>query len=167
MLKIASVITAIVLAYAGLFSFMNVIAPRFMMGGAINSLLGIATDNNKQIEAMETLELGQRIMGAIGLVAVIIGFAVLFIGFYRAKIWAWWVLLVGGVISCIWGLIYPLWGLIFRGLIIAFRSNILYQLIVFAVFLVGLSIPINSFFKKDINSIKTETNDSQSKGKDL
>ena len=164
MLKIATMIIAIVLAYAGLFSLANIMTPRFMMGETINSLFGMATDKDKQIAVMKSLEFGQRIMGVIGLIIVIFGFVVLFLGFWRAKKWAWWTFLIASVISCIWALIYPLWGLIFQGLIIAFRSNTFYQAIALAVFLVGLSIPINSFFKKKTNSEadKAESEISQS-----
>ncbi len=165
MLKIATLIIAIVLAYAGLFCLANIITPRFMMGETINSLFGMATDKDKQIDVMKSLEFGQKIMGVIGLIIVIFGFIVLFIGFWRAKKWAWWTFLIASVISGIWALIYPLWGLIFQGLIVAFRSNTFYQAITLVIFLIGLSMPINSFFKKkNSETDKTESEISQSRG---
>jgi hypothetical protein len=149
MLKLGAFILSIVLVYSGLFSMLNIIAPRFMMSDTINSLIGIGTDDSKKVEAMKSLEFGQRIMGGIGLVIVFLGFIVLFTGFWRSKKWAWWTFLVTGVISCIWGLIYQLWGLMFQGIILALKSNVIFQSIAVAVLMIGLIIPINSFFKKE------------------
>jgi len=149
MAKLGAFIIAIVLIYSSFFSVLNIIAPRFMMGDTVNSLIGIGADDAKKVATMKSLEFGQKIMGSIGLVISFCGFIILITGFWRGKKWAWWMFLISGVTSYIWGLVYQLWGLIFQGLTMAIKSSIIFQSIAIIALMIGLSISVNSFFKKE------------------
>ena len=149
MLKIAVIILAIVMAYAGVFSLINIITPGTMMGGVFRTMTGKAFDDIQDPEYLKKLEFGQRVMGVLGLVTALAGLVILFLGFRRGYKWTWWLLLFGGCIAWLWGLIYQIWGLVFVGIIIAVRSSILFQSIAMLVFLAGFLIIFGTVFRKE------------------
>ena len=147
-MKIAVIILAIVMAYASVFSLINIITPGTMMGDVFRTMTGKAFDDIQDPEYLKKLESGQRIMGVFGLVTALAGLVILFLGFRRGHKWTWWFLLFGGCIAWLWGLIYQIWGLIFVGIIIAVRSSILFQSIIMLLFLVGFLIIFRTIFRK-------------------
>lgn len=150
MLKFAMVILVLALLYAAVFSLMNIMAPRFMMGSVFNTITVNALDKAEYAEYFHRIEYGQRIMGLFGLVVSLCGFILLFIGFRRSKKWAWWTFLFVGLFAFLWGMIYQLWGIIYHSVIISFNSNIPFHGIAILVFMAGLFIPVRSFFAKGV-----------------
>ena len=124
MLRVAVIILAIVVAYAGVFSIINIIMPRAMMGTVFESMTGMTFEGIRDSEHLEKLESGQRIMGILGLIAAVAGAITLCLGFRKARRWAWWAFLFAGVFAWFWGLVYQIWGLIFEGITISVRSSL-------------------------------------------
>ena len=148
MLRVAVIILAVVVAYAGIFSIVNIIVPKAMMGDVFESMTGKAFEEIRDSEHLKKLETGQRVMGIFGLIIALAGAIALYFGFRKAHRWAWWAFLFAGIFSWLWGLLYQIWGLIFEGVIIAVKSSILLQSIAMLLLLVGLFVPFSMFFAK-------------------
>ena len=140
MLKAAVVILVIMLAYAGIYSLMNIIVPKVIMESSFKAVTGESLDSITNAGYLKALSLSHRYMGVYALVTVILGFFVLFIGFRKAQKWAWWSILAGGGIMWLWGLIITI--------VIVDVVNLIGHIIGMVLFLVGLLLPIKAFFAK-------------------
>ena len=140
MLKVAVIILIVMLAYAGIYSLMTAIAPKVIMGSFFKAITGKTFDSVTDAGYLKALSLSHRYMGVYALVTVIFGFFILFIGFRKAQIWAWWSILVGGGIMWLWGLIITI--------VIVDTVNLIGHIIGMVLFLVGLLLPIKDFFAK-------------------
>jgi len=156
MLKAAVIILAVVLAYAGIFSLVNIIRPRTMMGSVFETMTGKAFEEIRDSDYLRKLENGQRIMGVFGLLIATAGTLALCLGFRRTRRWAWWAFLFTGVFAWLWALVYQIWGLIFEGIITSIKSSILFQSIAMILLIVGLFLPFRLFFAKAPKSEKEE-----------
>lgn len=141
MLKVATIILVIMLAYAGIYSIMSLIAPKVMIGSAFQAVTGETLESVQNAGYLKALLRGQRNMGLFALTTVISGFFVLFAGFRKAEKWAWWAFLVVGGLTWLWGLI--------NAIIIVDKVNLPMQLVGIVIFLVGLLIPIKVFFARE------------------
>jgi len=141
MLKVATIILVIMLAYAGIYSIMSLIAPKVMMGSAFQSMTGETLESIQNPAYLKALLGGQRNMGLFALTTVISGFFVLFAGFRKGEKWAWWAFLVVGGLAWLWGLI--------NAIIIVDKVNLPMEIIGMVIFLVGLLIPVKVFFAKE------------------
>jgi len=141
MLKVATIILVIMLAYAGIYSIMSLIAPKVMMGSAFQSVTGETLESIQNPGYLKALLGGQRNMGLFALTTVISGFFVLFAGFRKGEKWAWWAFLVVGGLAWLWGLI--------NAIIIVDKVNLPMEIIGMVIFLVGLLIPVKVFFAKE------------------
>ena len=148
MLRVAFIILAVVVLYAGVFSIPNITMPRAMVGSVFESMTGKAFEDIRDSEHLKKLETGQRVMGVFGLIIAVAGAIVLYFGYRKACRWAWWAFLFAGIFAWLWGLVYQIWGLIFEGIIIAVKSSILLQSIAMLLLLVGLFVPFGLFFAK-------------------
>ena len=138
MLKVAVIVLIVMLAYAGIYSLMTIIAPNLMMGSTFKAATGKALDS--QDPDFKVLLGGQRLAGVFALTTVISGFFVLFAGFRKAQKWAWWAFLVVAGIAWLWGLI--------SSITIVDKMNMILYIIGTVIFLVGLLLPIKEFFVK-------------------
>lgn len=150
MLRVAVIIMAIVVAYAGIFSIFNIITPGTMMGEVFESMTGKAFEDMRDSDYLKKLENKQRIMGVFGLIFSVAGALTLCLGFRKGRRWAWWAFLFAGIFAWLWGLVYQIWGLIFEGITISVRSSILLQSLSMILLLVGLLVPFTIFFAKSV-----------------
>jgi hypothetical protein len=133
------------LAYAGIYSIMNLIAPKVMVGSAFQAMTGEKLESVQNAGYLKILLSGQRNMGLFALTTVISGFFVLFAGFRKAEKWAWWAFLVVGGLAWLWGLI--------NAIIIGDKLNIPMELIGTVLFLVGLLLPVKVFFVREAEAV--------------
>ena len=154
MLRVAVVILVIMLAYGGIFSLMNIIVPKAIMGSVLKATTGKTPDNAQDDGYAEALKFGQRNGGLFGLVTSISGFFILFAAFRKAQKWAWWAFLI--VASIIW-----LWALVYQGIVIGDKMNIPFAAIGIVLFLVGILIPIKAFFGKEAEEAPQEAQETQ------
>jgi len=140
MLKVAVVILVIMLVYAGIYSLMNIIAPKLMIGSAFKSVAGKALGDVEDAGYLRALSGERRTVGLFALTTTIAGFFVLFAGFRKGQQWAWWSFLVVGGIAWLWGVIWAI--------VTADKVNMPFEIIGLVLFLVGILIPIKAFFAK-------------------
>jgi len=140
MLKVAVIILIVMLAYAGIYSLISIIAPTVTMKGTLAATTGKTTDNARSDGYIKALAVNQVKTGAFALASVVSGFFVLFAAFRKAQKWAWYAFLCVGGISWL------------NGLIISIATgdmmNMLPNIIGMVIFLVGLLLPIKVFFGK-------------------
>ena len=140
MLKVAVVVLIVMLAYGGIYSLINVIAPKVITGSSFKAITGQALDSVTDAGYLRALSGSHRYMGVYSLATVICGFFVLFGAFQKAQKWAWWSFLVVSSIMWLWGLI--------NSIIIVDAGNLTGHIIGMVLFLVGILIPVKVFFVK-------------------
>jgi len=140
MLKVATVILLIVLIFGGVYSLMLVFAPKMILSSGFESTTGEKLEDIQNASYLKVMVNELMHMGALALAAVIANIFILFAAFRKAEKWAWWALLVTGVLA--WG-----YGLI-DNIITGDMFNSLLHLIGIVVFLVGLLLPVKAFFGK-------------------
>lgn len=138
MLKVAVVILIVMLAYAAVYSLMNLVVPEVMMKSSLEAMT--AKPPGDAGEYLKPLTVGQRNVGVHALATTIAGFFVLFAGFRKAQKWAWWSFLVVGGIAWVGGLIISI--------AIGDTMNMIFLIIGTVLCLVGILLPIKSFFAK-------------------
>ncbi len=140
MLKVATIILIIVLAYAGVYGIMLIFSPNVVIKSSFEAATGEKLEDIQNADYLKIMLDEMRHLGIFTLTIVISAFFFLFVGFRKAEKWAWWAMLVVGVIA--WG-----YGLIMN-LVTGDMFNTLLHLIGIVIFLVGLLIPVKIFFAK-------------------
>ena len=140
MLRVSVIILIVMLAYAGIYSLMNSIAPKVIMGNSFKAITGKTFDSVTDVGYLKTLSISHRYMGVYALVTVILGFFILFAAFRKAQTWAWWSMLIGGGIMWLWGLI--------NTIAIVDVVNLIGHIIGIVLLLVGVLLPVKVFFAK-------------------
>lgn len=140
MLKVAVVVLIIMLAYGGIYSLINVFAPKVLMKSSFKAITGEALDSVTDAGYLKALSGSHRYMGVYSLATVICGFFVLFGAFQKAQKWAWWSFLVVSSIMWLWGLI--------NAIVFVDAGNLIGHIIGLILFLVGILIPVKVFFVK-------------------
>jgi hypothetical protein len=153
MLKVAVVILIIMLAYSGIYSLINVFAPKVLMKSSFKAITGQALDSVTDAGYLKALSGSHRYMGVYSIATVISGFFVLFAGFRKAQKWAWWAFLVVGGIMWLWGLI--------NAIIFVDVGNLIGHIIGLILLLVGILIPIKVFFVKAAEEAPQEAQETQ------
>ena len=138
MLKVAVVILVVMLAYAGIYSLMSIIAPKVMMESSLKAVAGKTVDDAQDDGYLRYLVVNHINAGLFALTTTIAGFFVLFAGFQKAQKWAWWSFLVVAGIAWLGGLVITI--------TTGDNLNMILRLIGAVIFLVGLLIPIKAFF---------------------
>jgi len=140
MLKASVIILTIMLAYAAIYSLMAIITPKAVMESVIQASIGKTIDNARNDGYLKALTFIVIHLGSLALAGVIAYFFILFIGFRKAQRWAWFALLIACGIGWLIGLIL--------NIVIGNMMNIILQGIGVVLFLVGLLLPVKSFFGK-------------------
>jgi len=150
MLKVAVIILIVMLAYAGVYALMTVIAPKVIIESSFKAVTGESLDSVKDAGYLKELSLSHRYMGIYALGIVILGFFVLFAGFRKAQKWAWWALLIALGIAWLWGSI--------NTIAVVDTGNLIAHIIGMVLFLVGIFLPVKEFFAKEVKEAeKKET----------
>jgi hypothetical protein len=140
MLKVATVILLIMLVFGGVYSLMLVFAPKMILSSGFEAETGEKLENIQNASYLKVMVGELKHMGTLGLTVAISSIFILFAAFRKAEKWAWWALLVTGVLA--WG-----YGLI-DNIITGDMFNSLLHLIGIVIFLVGLLLPVKAFFGK-------------------
>lgn len=140
MLKVATIILIVMLAYAGVYGIMLVFAPKVVIESSFEAATGEKLENIQNADYLKIMLEEMRHMGILVLTVVISSFFFLFVGFRKAEKWAWWAILIVGIIA--WG-----YGLIMN-FVTGDTFNAFLHLIGIVLFFVGLLIPVKIFFAK-------------------
>jgi hypothetical protein len=140
MLKVAVIIFIIMLGYNVVFSVMAIIVPEFTMSNMLNAAAGKTLDNIQDAGYLKALKVAVISGGLFSLSGAIAGFFVLFVGFRKAQRWAWWALFISGIVGWVGGAILPI--------SIGDKVYVPIFIIGVAIFLMGILLPIKSFFVK-------------------
>lgn len=140
MLKVGVIILVVMLAYAGIYSLMNIIAPKVMMKSSLDATTNKTIDDAEKDGYLKALKFDQIRIGVYALAVVASGFFVLFAAFWKAQKWAWYAFLVVGVIAWLGGLLIAI--------VTMDTMNLILKIIGTVIFLVGLLIPVKAFFTK-------------------
>ena len=140
MLKVATIILLIMLVFGGVYSLMLIFAPKMILSSGFESTTGEKLEDIQNASYLKVMVNELMHMGALGLTAAISNIFILFAAFRKAEKWAWWALLITGVIA--WG------GGLIETIVSGDMFNSLLHLIGLVIFLVGLFIPVKAFFGK-------------------
>ena len=105
MLKISIVILAVMLAFAGVYSFLNIFATKVVVSSAFEALTGKTLDGIQDDDYLKAYLWANKYTGIFALCTTIAGFFILFSGFRNKEQWAWWSVLAVGGLAWIWGLV--------------------------------------------------------------
>ncbi|MHC4105495.1 MAG: hypothetical protein ACYSR9_11180 [Planctomycetota bacterium] len=142
MVKIATIIFIVMLAYAGAYSIGNLVVPQVFVSSSFQI---IADEELKDVQNKGYVEayLGMsRTSSMFALVTVIAGFFILFGAFRKKEKWAWWGFLIGAGIAWIWGVAFSI--------VIGDTFYLTLQLIGLVLLIVGILLPVKAFFGKKV-----------------
>ena len=140
MLKVSTVILLIMLVFGGVYSLMLIFTPKMILSSGFEAETGEQLEDIQNANYLKVMVSEMMNMGVLGLSAVISAIFILFAAFRKAEKWAWWALLVTGVLAWGYGSIY--------NIITGDMLNSLLHLIGIVIFLVGLLLPVKAFFAK-------------------
>ena len=140
MLKVATILMVIVMVFGGLYALLVTFAPQIIAGSTMEARAGKTLEEVSDQDCTDALIVQTRHLGVMAVGAVIALFFVLFTGFRRGQKWAWWCFLISGLI--IWG-----YG-VFIQAIEADMLNLVLHLVGIVLMLIGLLLPIRTFFVK-------------------
>jgi hypothetical protein len=135
MLKTAATILLIGLLFGALYSVVVIVSPQTVTGDRFK-----AKPELQGPVVLKALFDEVRHLGVFALAAVIGALFILFAGFKKGQKWAWWALLVVGVVGWVYGLV--------RFIIICDTKNIIGFAIGTALWVISLLLPIKVFFAK-------------------
>jgi len=140
MLKVATILVVISLAFAGVYSIMTMAVPKVFIEGTFQAYTGKTLDSIQDEGYLKVLLNTVRHLSSFALATVIAGFFFLFGAFRKIQPWAWWAMLFVGGLAYGWGLVnYAIIGSMFNLIMHAFGTG---------VFLLGMFLPIKLFFGK-------------------
>jgi hypothetical protein len=140
MLKVATIILLIMLLFGGVYSLMLIFAPKLILSSSFETTTGEKLEDISKTSYLKVMVNEMMHMGALGVAAVVPCIFILFTAFQKAEKWAWWAILITGVIA--WG-----YGFV-ESTITGDMLNSLLHLIGLVIFLVGLLLPVKTFFAK-------------------
>ena len=140
MLKVSVVILTVMLAFSAVYSVLTIVTPAFVVGESYKAVTGKSIDSIQDADYVRVLLGTGRHLGAFALASTLAGVFFLYGAFRHAEAWSWWAVLVVGVIS--WG-----WGLV-NNFIMGATMNAVMHAAGSLVYLIGLVLPIGSFFGK-------------------
>ena len=140
MVKISTVILIVLFALAAGYSFVSIVVPTFVLEEDFRAITGKSYQDVLPPEAVRVSVSHIRHMEVFGLTTTIAGFFILFSGFRKGEKWAWWAMLVVGIIA---------WG---YGAVINVLNGNTFDSAVFlvglVVFLVALFLPVKKFMAR-------------------
>jgi hypothetical protein len=140
MLKVATIFLVIMLIFAGLYSLLVTFAPQIIAGSTMEARAGKTLAEVTDRDCADALIVQTRHLGVMAVAVVIALFFIVFTGFPKGQKWAWWCCLIAGLI--VWG----------YGVYIQTSEgdwlNMILHLVGIVLLLIGLLLPIRSFFGK-------------------
>jgi hypothetical protein len=140
MIKVATILLVIMLVFAGLYSLLVTFAPHIIAGSTMEARAGKTMDAITDTDCAEALIVQTRHLGIMAVAVVIALFFIVFTGFQKGERWAWWCCLVTGVV--VWG-----YGVYIQASE-ADMLNLVLHLVGTVLLLLGVLLPIRSFFGK-------------------
>ena len=140
MLKVATIFIVIMLVFAGLYSLLVTFAPQIIAGSTMEARAGKTLEEVTDRDCTDALIVQTRHLGVMAVGAVICLFFIVFTGFQKGQKWAWWCCLIAGLI--VWG--YGVYIQASEGDML----NMILHLVGIVLLLIGLLLPIRSFFGK-------------------
>jgi hypothetical protein len=140
MLKVSVIVLTVMLAFAGLYAVLLIASPATIADGTLQARAGIALASVPDKGTVETILVQTRHVGVMALSVTIASFFVLFAGFAKKVRWAWYCVLVVGLI--VWG-----YGLVVQALE-GDIFNMIMHLVGIVLLAVGVLLPVKQFFGK-------------------
>jgi hypothetical protein len=140
MVKVSTVIIAVLLALSSAYSIAVLIAPAMVLEGDFRAMTGGSYQGVLEPDAVRVSLVHIRHMEVFAISAVISAFFILFAGFRKGQRWAWWAMLILGAIA--WG-----YGTVLN-LVIGNMFDFATFLVGLVVHMVALFLPIKAFFVK-------------------
>ena len=140
MLKVGTIILTIALAVASLYGIFVIVAPDVIVNSTLEAQGSGKLENIQDEGYVYTVLAETRHMGIFAVTIGICGYFILFAAFRKAEKWAWWVLLIVGVI--VWG-----YGLVMNS-IEGDMLNLILHVICAVIYFIGLLLPVKAFFAK-------------------
>lgn len=153
MLKVSVIILVVMFSYAAVYSLVAIIVPEVVLKSTLQASIGKTLDQAQNDGYLKVLTAIVIYLGGLALALVIAGFFILIIGFRKAQKWAWWALLI---VCCIGWLV----GLIIN-VPIGETTNVSLHIVGLVMFLVGLLLPVKTFFAKAVEEAPQKAEESQ------
>lgn len=145
MLKAGVIILTVTLAYAAVYSLTAIIMPEMVLKNVIQASVGKTIENAQDDGYLKAFTVIMIHLGSLALAGVIADFYILYTGFRKAQKWAWLALFIAGGVGWLSGLIL--------NIVIGNMMNIILQGMGTVMFLVGLLIPVKSFFRRQTDAM--------------
>jgi hypothetical protein len=142
MLKAATIILAILFAFAAAYSIVVLAVPSITLEGDFRAMTGRDYKEALDEGAVQVAFVHIRHMEVNGLTATIAGFFILFAAFRQAQRWSWWAMLVLGAVA--WGAGVAL------NLFIGNRLDSAVFLVGLVLHLLALFLPLRRFFARTV-----------------
>ncbi|OGD19829.1 MAG: hypothetical protein A2Y69_10595 [Candidatus Aminicenantes bacterium RBG_13_59_9] len=140
MSKTSTTVLFIAMLFAVLYSLAIIVSPQTFANSTLEARAETKLENIQDQGAAETLVVQTRHMGVFALTTSIAMFFILLTGFKKGQKWAWWAFLFVGGIAWIYGLSLQ----ISEG----DMMNLIGHVIGVGLWLIGILLPIKSFFPK-------------------
>lgn len=141
MLKTATVILIVLMIFAGLYSILLIVSPETVASSTLEARSGKTFELIEDQDAAETIIVQTRHLGVFALATTVAVFFILLSAYRKGEKWAWWAIFVVGLIS--WG-----YGLIMQ-IIEKDMMNLILHLVGIILLLVGVLLPLKTFFPKE------------------
>ena len=138
MLKVSTVILAVMLAFAAIYSVLVITVPIMMGNSGYRAVTGQDLDSVQDASQLKSWIVQTRHMGLFALTTTIAGLFILFAAFRKTQKWSWCGMLIVGGLA--WG-----WGVV-ESAMIGNIFDLIMQLVGIVLLLIGLLIPLKSFF---------------------
>ena len=137
MVRVSTVILFVLFVLAAGYSIMAIFAPAIVLEADFQAITGKSYEEILSPEALRVSVSHIRHMEVFAVTTIVAGFFILFAGFRKAERWAWWAMLVVGIIA--WG-----YGAVIN-VLNGNRIDSAVFLVGLVVFLVALFLPIKKF----------------------
>ena len=138
MVKVSTIIIAVLLALLAAYSIIVLVDPAMVLEGDFQAMAGKSYQGAMDAEAVRVALVHIRHMEVNGITASVAGFFILFAAFRKEKRWAWWAMLILGLIALGFGTVLNL------------VSGNMYDFAIFlvalVVYMVALFLPLKRFF---------------------
>lgn len=142
MLRVATVVLTVMLAFAGLYAILLIASPQTVAEGTLQARGGPALADVPDKGTAETIVVQTRHVGVMALGTTIASLFVLYAGFAKKEAWAWWCVLIVGLI--VWG-----YGLVIQALE-GDVFNTVMHLAGIMLLAIGVVLPVKEFFGKAV-----------------
>jgi hypothetical protein len=140
MVKVSTIIIVVLLALLAAHSIIVLVEPAMVLEGDFQAMAGKSYQGELGPDAVRVSLVHIRHMEVNGITAATAAFFILFAGFRREKKWAWWAMLIVGVIALGFGTVL--------NLVIGNMFDFAIFVVALVVYMVAVFLPIKKFFTK-------------------